>query len=962
MSRKQRPQDTGPLRILLTNSFISNWSGSELYIRDLALELKKRGHLPIAYSTRLGKLAQELRALSIPVVDDLNAAGAPPDLIHGQHHLETMTALLHFPGVPAVYFCHGWLPWEEIPPRHPQIGRYVAVSDTVQDWLIHQHGIPAENVTTILNFVDLERFRPRPLLPPIPARALVFSNLASEANFVPLVRQACGRHAISLEVVGYASGNPSFRPENMLGDYDLVFARGRAALESLAVGAAVVCCDVEGLGPLVTSRNLEGLRRKNFGTAVLDRPITADGLDAEIQGYDPADNQKVSQAVRASAGLTSAADRIVETYRTVVAVWAENRPLDLAADGRAASAYLQWLSREVVDKRLELEELRRIKSSFTWQIFRRVTALAVVRYVYRRLVTPARRWRGARRARQVGLPGQRGEAGTPRPARAYRSPDGDPMGEPPSHPPQLACVVISRRNPPELVDAVRSILSQDEEVEIVVANSDGGNPSEALRAVGLDVEVVNRVQRLLPGAARNLGIEATRAPYVSFLAADCIAEPGWVRERLKWHLAGSQAVSSAVTNQHPRNVWAWISHIFLFSRRMPDIPPGQALHYGVSYARGLFDRFGLFREDLRTGEDTEFNGRLAGKVTITWAPEVRSTHSHPTSLSGLLGDQFARGRRMARTRAQLAGRSSRGEVAFKAVTRTPAMIRLAWQATQSGQRPYVLAAALPMPLAVGAYALGALSSTPGRREAAVCKPRILTLLAFHNEMRYLPDYFRNVAPQVDGIVALDDGSTDESGDFVARQPGVLQLIRIPPREPHVWDEPRNRRMLVEAAWEFDAGWLIALDADERLERSFRERAAAEIERAEGSGLQAYAVRYRELWGRPDTYRVDGIWGRKSQARLFKARRDHEFDPRDLHGHWAPLNSMHMGAYPQTDLIIYHLRMIRPTDRQARRSRYNQLDPENRWQSIGYDYLTDEHGLRLENLPHGREYLPLANLD
>ena len=39
----------------------------------------------------------------------------------------------------------------------------------------------------------------------------------------------------------------------LTGDYDLVFAKARCALEAMAVGAAVVLCDTHGLGPMVTS-------------------------------------------------------------------------------------------------------------------------------------------------------------------------------------------------------------------------------------------------------------------------------------------------------------------------------------------------------------------------------------------------------------------------------------------------------------------------------------------------------------------------------------------------------------------------------------------------------------------------------------------------------------------------------------------------------------------------------------
>src|SRR5581483_9053651 len=161
-----------------------------------------RGITPIAYSAHLGEVAEELRRLTVPVIDDLEALASPPDLIHGQHHLETVTALLRFPGVPAVYFCHGWLPWQEMPPRFPRILRYVAVDQTCRDRLVCEHGIPEDRVRVLLNFVDLERFKPRPPLPVRPARALIFSNSANEETHAPAIREACQRAGIALDIVG----------------------------------------------------------------------------------------------------------------------------------------------------------------------------------------------------------------------------------------------------------------------------------------------------------------------------------------------------------------------------------------------------------------------------------------------------------------------------------------------------------------------------------------------------------------------------------------------------------------------------------------------------------------------------------------------------------------------------------------------------------------------------------------
>jgi glycosyltransferase involved in cell wall biosynthesis len=514
----------------------------------------------------------------------------------------------------------------------------------------------------------------------------------------------------------------------------------------------------------------------------------------------------------------------------------------------------------------------------------------------------------------------------------------------------LACVVLSFKTQPGLAAAVESMLSQDVPVEIVVVNSGGGDPAGVLRSRGIQVEVIDRSERLYAGAARNLGIAATRAPYVSFLAADCVAEPGWAEGRLRRHRAGALLVSSAVTNAHPDSSCAWAAYCLLHPMRMPGHPPQSVSHNGLSYARTIFEHFGAFREDLRVFEDTEFDARYRGMLPVEWAPDVRTAHRYVTTFPSLLADQFVRGAHTARALEELTGIRHDWIVAGDMLTNAPYHWERSWRASTRAARLRLVGALPLVPSAALSYSLGALLSRRGPRG----RRRILALLECRNGMRYLPGYFENVSPQVDGIVVLDDGSADGSAEFVAAQPTVLQLIRKPLAEPHVWQEAENRRLLTEAALGHGPDWLLAVDADERLERTFRARAEAAIELAEREGHAACFVKLRELWDRPDTYRVDGTWGSKLRTRLFKASPDHEFDERNLHGEWAPRGSSNR-SLPRPDLVIYHLGMIDAADRRARQARYVELDPDRRWQAIGYEYLTDETGLRLERIGRRRGY-------
>ena len=205
----------------------------------------------------------------------------------------------------------------------------------------------------------------------------------------------------------------------------------------------------------------------------------------------------------------------------------------------------------------------------------------------------------------------------------------------------LAVVVISLRNEPGLVDAVRSLISQRPRPEMVVVNTGGGNAGATLTAAGIQVRSIESPEPLHAGAARNLGVRETTAPFVAFLAADCRAEPGWVAERVRRHRAGADAVASVITNASPSSASASAAHLLLYARRMASTSAANRLRYGVSYARPTLERLGPFREDLRQGEDSELNRRL--EATIEWAPGVRTAHRNPLGPWQLVRDQYARG-------------------------------------------------------------------------------------------------------------------------------------------------------------------------------------------------------------------------------------------------------------------------------------------------------------------------------
>jgi hypothetical protein len=306
MSTADQDNPTAPrLHILLAMCYLVHRTGAELFTRDLALWLRRRGHSVTVFATTFGEMADELRYESIACITDPALLTRRPDVIIGSTHHETVRAIVQFPDVPAISICHDRSHEHGYPPRLRQVRRYVAVDDNCAERLLHEHGLAQDVVCVIPNGVDLQRFKPRAELPPQPRRALVFSNYAEDDALLAEIRGACSGAGLQLDAFGARLGNLMREPSELLADYDLVFAKGRAATEALAVGCACILLDhsFRAMGPLVSRAEVEHARRWNFGRALLTQPITTAALIAQIARYDAADAAAVRDWVRTQAGL-----------------------------------------------------------------------------------------------------------------------------------------------------------------------------------------------------------------------------------------------------------------------------------------------------------------------------------------------------------------------------------------------------------------------------------------------------------------------------------------------------------------------------------------------------------------------------------------------------------------------------------------------------------------------------------
>lgn len=331
------------MKVLITNSSLNSWGGSQVFSRDLAVSLQSKGHEVVAFSSLAAETEPVLDAKSIRSVTDLKRTGFVPDVIHAQSHMDAMTAISAFPNVPAVNHIHGAV-WKEGPVMHPRIDRHFTITDTLKERLMIEWLIPEARIHTLLNGVDTERFSCVREPPDELRRALIYTRYHSRENVTgKAVVDACKRMGIAVDFVGMGVRRLIKNPEKILPDYDVVFACGISAMDALACGCATVILGQNSCGPLLVSGNYERMRKANFNIPMNSGTATSAYVERELRRYDPAMSRRLTRRFRGDANISDLVDKIVEHYGDVVSSHDEGE-VDGQAENQAYSAYFQRIA------------------------------------------------------------------------------------------------------------------------------------------------------------------------------------------------------------------------------------------------------------------------------------------------------------------------------------------------------------------------------------------------------------------------------------------------------------------------------------------------------------------------------------------------------------------------------------------------------------------------------------------
>jgi glycosyltransferase involved in cell wall biosynthesis len=212
-----------------------------------------------------------------------------------------------------------------------------------------------------------------------------------------------------------------------------------------------------------------------------------------------------------------------------------------------------------------------------------------------------------------------------------------------------------------------------------------------------------------------------------------------------------------------------------------------------------------------------------------------------------------------------------------------------------------------------------------------------------NGVRDLPGFFESAARFADAVVALDDGSTDETRAILERERQVAKLLTNPVRPDYQhWNDAANRNLLLRAAAELAPDWIISVDADERIDEGDATALRAFLESDALPGV-AYGFRCYSMVRDLAHVLPRPIW----VYRMFAFVPGQGFPNQELH--FAPIpTAIPRQAFLRTTFRIQHLGGMSKERRLARYEKYRQADPECR-------YWPDYTGLLKE--PDEQEVIP-----
>ncbi len=234
----------------------------------------------------------------------------------------------------------------------------------------------------------------------------------------------------------------------------------------------------------------------------------------------------------------------------------------------------------------------------------------------------------------------------------------------------------------------------------------------------------------------------------------------------------------------------------------------------------------------------------------------------------------------------------------------------------------------------------------GRESTLKSNFQIVCLVQTRNEANSISEFLLHLDSIFDGVIVLDDGSTDTTYEKTVSE---KLLLKVKKKYKGYFDDLQNRNLLLRLSSFFKSQWFVFIDVDERFDERYNNVRKLTM----NDDIDVYSFLLVDIWNNKDTYRYDLPYGENGvlkRGRMFRSHGSLQIiSQREIHFPAVPYYRNHQIA----DILIHHHGNFSKQIRRKKYELYSAQDRDGKKMGLSsYDYL-------LENEVHLK---PVADLN
>jgi hypothetical protein len=214
---------------------------------------------------------------------------------------------------------------------------------------------------------------------------------------------------------------------------------------------------------------------------------------------------------------------------------------------------------------------------------------------------------------------------------------------------------------------------------------------------------------------------------------------------------------------------------------------------------------------------------------------------------------------------------------------------------------------------------------------------IIALIQVRNESNNISEILYHLEDLCDGVILLDDGSTDGSYEKAIHN---KLLAKVKKNYKGYFDDLENRNNLLKIANFFKSKWFFFIDADERFDPRYNNIKDC----TNKEEVDVYRFFLVDLWDDIKKYRIDIPDNRKqrggitTRARMFRNKGSLQINSnREIHFPAVP----YYKKFQEAPLLLLHYGNFDKEVRMRKYDLYISQDPDGKKQAHSYSFLKDE---------------------